>query len=479
VLASFDAISLDGDPELDSIVRFAAKLCDAPYALVNLVGPEMQSFLAREGLAVDRSPTVQTSFCVHTMKSAGHAVVPDAADDPRFAANSFVSEAPHIRFYAGHPLVSLEGAPLGALCVLDSTPRADGLTDLQKEGLAVLAQAAMRRLEAHRAGRVASTRAVESARAMREIADMVPAIVWSADHEGKFDYFNGRWDDIVASPKPATIRDWAGLVHPDDARRTREAWETSFESGRPFESEYRLKQADGAWRWTLARALPVHDEQGKLVRWYGTLTDIDDGHRQSENRDLLARELSHRIKNIFAVVSGLISLRARRVPEAGDFARELIAAIGALGRAHDFVRPVEGAKGDRLRGLLTELMAPYDDQSGRVSIVGDDCTIGPRAATPLALTFHELATNSAKYGAFSAEGGSVSIAIDCPEHGEMAHISWRENGGPPADRPASEGFGSRLIRSSIEGQLSGSIESRFAQGGLEVDLTIPLRAIRH
>ena len=101
-----------------------------------------------------------------------------------------------------------------------------------------------------------------------------------------------------------------------------------------------------------------------------------------------------------------------------------------------------------------------------------------RAATPIALTFHELATNAAKYGAFSADGGVVSIAIDCPENGDTARIHWRERGGPPADHPAEEGFGSRLIRSSIEGQLGGSIERRFAPGGLEVDLAVPHAAIR-
>jgi two-component sensor histidine kinase len=112
-----------------------------------------------------------------------------------------------------------------------------------------------------------------------------------------------------------------------------------------------------------------------------------------------------------------------------------------------------------------------------VTIQGQDCPLGPRAATPLALAFHELATNAAKYGAFSAEGGTVTIVIDCPEVGETAHITWREHGGPPADHPTREGFGSRLIRSSIEGQLGGTIAHRFEPTGLEVDLSIPLKAI--
>jgi PAS domain S-box-containing protein len=477
VLAAYGFDALEDDEELAAIAAFAAQLCGTAVALVSVVEAERQRFVARSGLDTRETPRSE-SFCAHAMLGNEPMEVPDAAGDPRFADNPLVTGPPHIRFYAGAPLVSEDEVPLGALCVIDPHPRPEGLSPLQRQGLELLARAVMRRLASQRTSISNSQRVSESARAMREIADMVPGIVWSADGEGRFDYFNSRWELTTGAARPATTAEWVDLVHPDDVERTRTAWTTSFAEGRPFECEYRLRQADGNWRWTLARALPMHDQQGKLVRWYGTLTDIDERHRRSENRDLLARELSHRIKNIFAVVAGLVSLRARRAPEAADFAQDLIGTIRALGRAHDFVRPMEGIKGDSLRGLLAELMAPYADGSGRVEITGDDCAIGPRAATPLALTFHELATNSAKYGALSVDGGSVAIAIDCPDEGEAARVSWRERGGPPASAPGEEGFGSRLIRSSIEGQLGGRIERRFAQNGLEVDLSIPLAAIK-
>ena len=272
--------------------------------------------------------------------------------------------------------------------------------------------------------------------------------------------------------------DWRQVVHPDETEQAFGAWSESYEAGKPFESEYRLKQSDGSWRWNLSRALAVADGSGKVSRWYGTLTDIDDSHRLSDTRDLLARELSHRIKNIFAVVAGLVSIRARRHPAAREFSDELIATIRALGRAHDFVRPVEGVKGDSLRGLMGELMAPYDDGNGRVRLTGNDCSIGIRAATPLALVFHELATNSAKYGALSQEDGSIEIMIDCPENDDVARIGWRERGGPALNEPGKEGFGSRLVQMSIEGQLGGSIERRFPAEGVEIDLAIPVKSIR-
>ncbi len=476
VIAAFGLEGLEDDSELLACVRFAARLCEAPIAVVSIVEGDRQWFIAASGLAERETPRAH-SFCAHTMLGDQAMVVTDASEDARFSANPLVTGAPHIRFYAGVPLLSSEGVPLGALAVIDNQPRPQGLTDVQREGLEVLAQSVLCRMSAHRSVRTATSRANESARAMREIADLVPGIVWSADETGTFDYFNGRWRLTTGIDSPADLSGWRQVVHEEDTDRTLLAWEKSFAEGRPFESEYRLKQADGSWRWTLARALPVHDSQGLVVRWYGTLTDIDDGHRQSESRDLLARELSHRIKNIFAVIAGLVTLRARLAPEAGEFAKELVDTIHALGRAHDYVRPSEGIKGDNLRGLLKELMAPYDDGQGRVMVTGNDCPIGQRAATPLALTFHELATNSAKYGALSAPGGKVTIAIDCPDGGDQAHISWRESGGPAAHEPAEEGFGTRLVKSSIQGQLGGSIERRFAAGGLEVDLAIPRKSM--
>jgi PAS domain S-box-containing protein len=463
------------DAELSEIAAFAARLCDTPIAFVTLVTADAQYFVGRSGSDLVQTPR-SSSFCAHAMLGAEPLEVPDASEDPRFADNPLVTGETHLRFYAGAPMISREGAPLGALCVIDSKPRPGGLTDLQRNGLILLSRAAMRRLHAVRQQRAAHSHATASAKTMREVADLLPAIIWTADGDGNFDYFNQRWIDVTGIPGPTTAEGWRPLIHPEDADAAFGAWYKSFEAGKRFESSYRLKHGDGSWRWTLARGVPQRDAMGTLVRWYGTLTDIHDGHRLSESRDLLARELSHRIKNIFAVVSSLVSLRARNRPEVGEFVDELNASIRSLGRAHDFVRPVEGAKGDSLLGLLAELMAPYSAQDQRVTIGGQDCVIGPRAATPLALTFHELATNAAKYGALSTERGKVEIECTAPD--DIVRIAWRERSGPDNGTPASEGFGTRLVKSAIEGQLSGRIERRFTPEGLEVDVEIPLASIR-
>jgi len=121
-------------------------------------------------------------------------------------------------------------------------------------------------------------------------------------------------------------------------------------------------------------------------------------------------------------------------------------------------------------------MAPYDDGRGsRFAIDGDDAEISVRAATPLALVFHELATNSAKYGAFSSDDGKVTVSIRREE--DEIVIDWHEEGGPPVVPTDREGFGSRLIRMAVQSQLKGSLNRDMLEKGMMATLRIPESAI--
>jgi serine/threonine protein kinase len=124
---------------------------------------------------------------------------------------------------------------------------------------------------------------------------------------------------------------------------------------------------------------------------------------------------------------------------------------------------------------LADLFGPYGGDQERVAVEGDDVTILARAATPLALVFHELATNSAKYGALSVEEGTVALSI--VDLGETMLLRWVERGGPPPKRDRKEGFGSRLVEMSVTGQLRGSWERRFEEDGLACELTVSKAAI--
>jgi PAS domain S-box-containing protein len=471
ILASYNPDALEGDPELAAIVRFAARLCEASVAAVTVTGQENERFLVHLGSAVREIPR-EIAFCPHAMAGEGTLVVTDAASDARFAGNPNVIGGPRIRFYAGQPLISGEGVALGTLSVIDTAPRPAGLTQLQREGLAVLADAAMLRLRAHRKTLEVEREVEAREEYLHRLADSIPAIAWSATPDGHFDYFNKQMVEFTGGRDDQS----GGAFHPDDWKKASALWQRSLKTGEIYEVQHRLCRHDGEYRWMISRALPVKDADGKILRWFGTAVDIHDIYEASESRELLAKELSHRIKNIFAVIVGLVSLNARKHPEAKPFADDLSATIRALGRAHDFVRPGDSAKRGTLGSLLEQLFAPYGSGEGaRVRVSGDDMPISSRSATPLALVFHELATNSAKYGALANSGGTVTLTI--ADKGNGVKLVWRERGGKRPKKAPKDGFGSRLVEMSVCGQLGGSWDRRFEEGGLVVELALPKATI--
>ncbi|MEM6476185.1 MAG: PAS domain-containing protein [Pseudomonadota bacterium] len=471
VLASFDIAGLQGDPELADIARFAARLCETPSCAVSLVEAERQLFVACAGLSATETPR-STSLCAHAMQSGEVMQVPDASKDPRFADFAMVTGDANLRFYAGAPLISSEGAAMGALCVTDTKPRPGGLTAIQKDGLLVLAEAVKRRIESHRTANRTTAEVQAYAEQLRFTLDSVPDIAWSATPGGgEFDYFNARWEEFTGIDSPTDVEGWRVVCHPDDFEYATEMFAEAVATASPFAVEWRMRMADGSYRWMLTRAVPSSDDP-EAARWFGTITDIDDRYRISQERELLAGELAHRIKNIFSVINGLVTLNAKDDPGAQDFAKSLNANILALSRAQDFALRIDGTQGEELKDLLGVLMAPYGASgSSAVAISGDAVEFGPRAATPLALVFHELATNSAKYGALSIGSGTVAINVTRAE--ESVTIEWQERGGPPAEAPEDRGFGSRLIALAINHQLGGTIEQEWRDDGLRATIEIP------
>lgn len=324
----------------------------------------------------------------------------------------------------------------------------------------------------------------ESEVRFRTLADTMPQMVWSTLPDGFHDYYNARWYEFTGVPVGSTDGEaWNGMFHPEDRERAWASWRHSLETGEPYEIEYRLRHYSGQYRWTLGRALPIRDVGGTIVRWIGTCTDIHESRLAAEERELVAQELSHRIKNIFAVLTSIISLSARSNPEARTFADQLRHRVFALGEAHDFVRPqplaggTDGGQGS-LSALIARLMRPYNEEGSttRVHFAGDDTAVDDAAATPLALLFHELATNAAKYGALSNDSGHV--LVEGEDRGETYRLVWRETGGPEIQEPQKlSGFGTRLVGLSVEGQMRGSLERHWKPDGIEVVIEVPKEAM--
>ena len=492
VIAAYDLDRLRYDPALTRITDFAAALCAAPVALITVLEGAEQTFLSRTGVDLDGTPR-DISFCNHTIRGEAVMVVPDATADPRFADNPLVTGDFNVRFYAGVPLATDEGVTLGSLCVLDTTARPHGLTPVQLQGLEILAEQVMARLRDTRdaaswrhAERDARVALDDSETRFRTLADTMPQMVWSTLPDGYHDYYNARWYEFTGVPEGSTDGEaWNGMFHPDDQDRAWATWRHSLTTGDPYQIEYRLRHFDGTYRWVLGRALPIREADedggdGKITRWFGTCTDIHEQKMAADERELIAQELSHRIKNIFAVISGLIGFAARSRPELRPVADDLRERIAALGRAHDFVRPhsresAPAAQQDSLHGLLGELFAPYQRDGGTgVRIGGDDLKVDDRSATPLALLFHELATNAAKYGALSRDEGHV--ALDIAREGDQVRLRWQEHGGPAVTAPTGSGFGSQLLELSAVRQLGGEVTREWRPDGLALTLRVPVAA---
>ncbi len=320
---------------------------------------------------------------------------------------------------------------------------------------------------------------LESDARFRTLADALPHMVWSTLPDGFHDYYNARWYEFTGVPAGSTDGDeWNGMFHPEDQTRAWQKWRHCLATGEPYTIEYRLRHHSGEYRWTLGRALPVRNPEGRIIRWIGSCTDIHDAKEQAARNEILGRELSHRIKNIFAVISGLIGMSAREEPGQKEFARTLQQRIAALGRAHEFVRPHSDESGpaaptDSLHGILREILSPYPAlDRGQMTIQGHDVKVDDRGATPLALLVHELATNAMKYGALSRPAGTVRITTKVVD--QALALRWKESGGPTIEAPPQrEGFGTRLTELSIVQQLGGTLSRQWRAEGLLVDVEVP------
>ena len=272
-----------------------------------------------------------------------------------------------------------------------------------------------------------------------------------------------------------TFEDLSANIHPADRDRVRAAFSATRGIVGPYEIDFRIMVRDEV-RWISARGRG--DDEGIVGRvMYGVFLDVTGRKQAEEANELLAGEMSHRVKNLIAIAGALTTMTSRSAETKEDMARELSHRLTALGRAHDLVRPVPGQieTAALLGDLLSVLLTPYDDLgafSGRIRVSVPRMGIGEAAATNLALVLHELATNSVKHGALSADGGLLDVA--CLVEGGTASIVWTERGGPRVEAPSKgSGFGSQLLTRIMKHHFKGEVTFDWPSEGLIATLRIP------
>ncbi len=200
---------------------------------------------------------------------------------------------------------------------------------------------------------------LESEEVHRLLSESVPQLVWRCRADGYCDYLNSRWEEYTGLPETEHLGfKWINALHPDDRERTREAWLAAVRGERAYDIEYRMRNAEGAYRWFKARASAVHDSSGHIARWFGTSTDIDDQKRieqkLAEQSEVLARSnaelqefayiVAHDLREPLRTIGGFTQLLARKLPE------DVKAARG------DLLRHIEGGV-ERMDALIGGLLA--------------------------------------------------------------------------------------------------------------------------
>ena len=316
---------------------------------------------------------------------------------------------------------------------------------------------------------------VESETRFKTFAQAMPNQVWSATPDGQLDWFNDQvysysglvFDDLKGSG-------WAQIVHPDDIGSASAGWSDALSRGGTYQTQFRLRRADGSWRWHLARALPIKDPAGVTMRWIGTNTDIDDQKatelalKQAESQQqLLTAELEHRMKNTMAMVGAVANQTFRAAATKEEALASFTARLHALNQAHDILTKSNWTSAPML-AVVEGALAPHRTGEGRFRIAGPDLQLTAKQGLSLALVLHELVTNATKYGALSVPTGMVDIKWDCPfsSDGPVLRFEWRESGGPAVTSPKRRGFGSVLIERTLSADFGGTVEMDFNSTGL-------------
>ena len=236
-----------------------------------------------------------------------------------------------------------------------------------------------------------------------------------------------------------------------------------------FQIELRIARPNGEIRYCICAGALTRDAAGHVTRVSGVTIDITERKQAEERQMLLAREVDHRARNALAVVQAIV--RLTRAATAPSYVAAVEGRIRALSQAHTLLSQSRWEGADIAR-LIDEELAPYRNGTGaRVKLTGHTIFLEPDKAQTLALALHELATNSAKYGALSSADGALDLSWQ--SEASIVTVHWRETGGPPVRAPTEHGFGTKIINASIKHQMGGDVMLDWRPEGLHCTLSIP------
>lgn len=271
-------------------------------------------------------------------------------------------------------------------------------------------------------------------------------------------------------------------VHPDDQSKLDSAIQACFnDHNQAYAEDFRIILNDGKTRWIRSKGGMAHASDGSGdISFIGVSSDVTREKEYERALSLandmnktIADELDHRINNIFATIAALVTASARGENDAKLAAKKTRERIMAMASSNKLTigRGVYGTAS--LTELVDVALSPYKGTSN-VKIVGEPVALSRVTLNALGLVFHELSTNSVKYGALNCKTGQLALEWTLSDNTDC-HLSWRENGGQkPAASAVSTGFGERLIDMSVA-QIGGTIARKYNEDGLAIDLHFPIK----
>jgi PAS domain S-box-containing protein len=265
-------------------------------------------------------------------------------------------------------------------------------------------------------------------------------------------------------------------LFPEDRAEIQAAIQDAMQRKGVFELEHRVRRVDGSVGWTLSRAIPLLDDQGEVVEWFGAASDVTERRRSEQHLRLVVNELNHRVKNNLAMTQAIAAQTFSSADDLEQAKANFSARVVALAQANDLLTGERGV-GVSLQGVIEQALHPHAPREDRCHIAGPALQLSAKTALALSMAMHELATNALKYGAWSREDGRVAVIwgrVTGEDGRGRLRLEWRECDGPPVAPPARRGFGSRLIERGLAAEMGGRVELQFQPDGLACVIDAPL-----
>jgi PAS domain S-box-containing protein len=279
----------------------------------------------------------------------------------------------------------------------------------------------------------------------------------------------------ISPDVPVTLDDFHAGLHPEDKGRVSAEFSTALDPllRAVYDTEYRtVGREDGIVRWVAAKGRGIFDEAGRCIRVIGTAIDITNRKHAEAHQRLLIDELSHRAKNLLAIVQSIAHQTMRGIGSPDEMRTSFEGRLGALGAAHSILTQ-ERWESAPIARIITDTISSIADTK-RVNIDGPDLMLPPKTAVSMAMAIHELSTNALKYGALSTDVGTVQVRWSTSN--DRLALQWRERGGPPVKTPERRGFGTRMIQRGLAAELGGTVDIDFAADGLVCRVEAPIPA---